>query len=315
MSKMPQRTFLDEVHPDGRMNLAELFASYSPLFDSEHWEGDVAFEQRVLDEGGQVMGHLPVFSLRTKTRGSALYLIAGIHGEEPAGPNALARNVDFVDELRREGLPVVLLPMCNPAGYFRDWRYQDTRRGSGSSVGDSDHLVLQKKGRAPKYAAPISKEAEALTSHVLGLQHEWPADLVIDLHEDEDDGLNPRCVHPYIYSQGRRKTKDPVAKRVVEILKESGMSIQMSGRTRFKEKIKGGIVVGDGDGSIDQLLSAGRFHKDGKIHKKRAARSVVVVETPTLQVNGEGTRPLPLELRVRAHERAIRAIPEFLEML
>jgi hypothetical protein len=33
---------------------------------------------------------LPIIALRTPKKGKALWVISGIHGEEPAGPNAIS---------------------------------------------------------------------------------------------------------------------------------------------------------------------------------------------------------------------------------
>ncbi len=76
---------------------------------------------------------LPVIALRTPQGGEACWILSGIHGEEPAGPNAIAASIDAIAALG-ERQAVVLLPLNNPHGYVNNWRYlnmqkySDTRR-------------------------------------------------------------------------------------------------------------------------------------------------------------------------------------------
>ena len=69
---------------------------------------------------------LPVIALRSPTHGPAIWILAGIHGEEPAGPIAVA---DAIDDIAKLGAmrPVVLMPLLNPHGYARNWRYLNAR--------------------------------------------------------------------------------------------------------------------------------------------------------------------------------------------
>ncbi len=87
---------------------------------------------------------LPIVALRSPVKGPAIWILAGIHGEEPAGPNAVAAAIDDIAKLG-EHRPVVLLPLLNPHGYARNWRYLNVAEYSesvdGQSVGDSSHLL------------------------------------------------------------------------------------------------------------------------------------------------------------------------------
>ena len=65
---------------------------------------------------------LPIIALRSPKKGPAIWVLAGIHGEEPAGPNAVAAAIADIAMLG-EHRPVVLLPLLNPHGYARNWRY------------------------------------------------------------------------------------------------------------------------------------------------------------------------------------------------
>jgi hypothetical protein len=87
---------------------------------------------------------LPIIALRSPLDGAAVWIIAGIHGEEPAGPNAIAKTIDEIAALA-EHQPMVVIPLCNRYGFARNWRYLNTpvysKATDGQSVGDSSHLL------------------------------------------------------------------------------------------------------------------------------------------------------------------------------
>ena len=204
---------------------------------------------------------LPIIALRSPKAGPAVWILAGIHGEEPAGPNAIAAEIDDIAALGANR-PVVLMPLLNPQGYARNWRYLNVPVYSetidGQSVGDSSHLLPSDKDPSqPRAPAASSPEAAAITAFVLRLQADYPVAVSIDLHEDNliNEG--------YVYSQGVDGEKDPLAAAAVSVLKESGVPLKMDGTTRFDEPIAQGIVGPVTDSSIDELLSASRVVVDG----------------------------------------------------
>ncbi|MBU1992197.1 MAG: hypothetical protein ABH856_02225 [Patescibacteria group bacterium] len=290
---------------DGRMSVQELYGAFEDLAQRPGWRSKKIFSHSVVDEKFKPLGiRFPVVSLMTQIRGRALWVISGIHGEEPAGPNAIAENVELFDELRQRGIPIVMLPMCNPAGYFRDWRYPASRRHSGASVGDNEHLLEDYFHAHPRSRKekPSCRESYRLANFVLDEGKEYPPRLVLDFHEDEDLRSGP-VSYPYIYSQGPRGVSDPVAAKVVDILKSCGMGLKMEGGTRFEEPIVNGVVaVNDGDGSIDELLAAKYVVVGGKKRKKPAADSVIVIETPI--------KDITLRRRIDAHAAVMRQIPD-----
>ncbi len=255
---------------------------------------------------------LPILSLRSPLCGPALWVVAGIHGEEPAGPVAVARCAEVFAHLRHRDIPFVLLPLCNPRGYLLDWRYPDLRReatglaaGGGHSVGDCEHLLMLAQDSGQPRArgrTPACPEAGALADHLLDLVSTHPPLLSLDLHEDE------RSAFPtaYLYSQGRLGLRDPVAREVAAILEQKGFALPHDGTTRFGEAIVGGIVPPTHDGSLDELLSCAAYVRDGQVRPGPHAGSVLVVETPTVGV--------PLETRVAAHEAILCALPRLWEM-
>lgn len=294
---------VDAYTADGRAPVAELYESYIPLVESHGWKAESVFEQERELPGGRKI-KLPILAFTTPHRGPALWVFAGIHGEEPAGPNAVARNVRVFTKLEAQGVPVVLIPLANPRGYSLDWRYPNTAKRDdkgGVSVGDSDHLLpsLNDPTR-PRLAASPSADAAALTAFTLGLSKSYPPILVVDHHEDEDLSGDPA----YIYSHGKLGARDPVARRIVRLLLRSGMPLAMTGTTGFGEPIDDGIVHVDQqghpvkDGSIDELLTSETIIVRGRRVKGPAAKTGIVVETSTVGV--------PIEKRIAAHAEIIR---------
>jgi APA family basic amino acid/polyamine antiporter len=287
---------------DGRSTIAQLTSRFESLATDHGWHQETiyAYSGR---EG------LAIRAWRTPQRGKALWVLAGIHGEEPAGPNAIADSLDSLVELAASGVPVVVIPLCNPTAYRNNWRYPNTAerdwRKGGYSVGDAEYLLPDiQTGARPRAAAPPGPDTRALTEFVLRLAESYPPQLVLDLHEDElstDGG--------YIYSQGSDAAGDPVGAEIIRLLQASGIPIRTSGRTRFDEPIVGGVISRDDkglpirDGSIDELLASPEVLVDGRKIRGPGAPTVIVVETPAFS----GSR---LELRVAAQSTVLRNLRE-----
>eukprot|EP00727_Mastigamoeba_balamuthi_P000241 m51a1_g10213 hypothetical protein (347) ;mRNA; r:100030-101246 len=231
----------------------------------------------------------------------AVWVVGGIHGEEPAGPMALARAVDALVQLSKR-VRVVLLPMCNPSGYARCWRYPDGPAvGTGNSVGDSDWLLPQPgDADAPRAGPAALGEARAITSFVVETAAAGPALrplMSVDLHEDclvkEIGGSS------YVYSQGRRGAQDAVARAVVALLDRAGLPTLRNGTTRFGEPIVDGVCAPASDGSIDELLAAPRVVVGNRSAQGPGGKTAVVIETPG---------GVPLEQRVAAQESVVRSL-------
>ncbi|MBI3336398.1 succinylglutamate desuccinylase/aspartoacylase family protein [Candidatus Peregrinibacteria bacterium] len=102
---------------DGRGSLDELYTEYLRLADEHGWEMETVFCQRDDIEDGALI--LPVFSFRTKRHGPALWIVSGIHGDEPEGPMALVEVLDRIGALGNT-IPMVVVPLYNPKGYRRN---------------------------------------------------------------------------------------------------------------------------------------------------------------------------------------------------
>lgn len=288
--------------PDARAPLATLYAHFESLAREHGWEHDLVYAYP--DDAT-----LQIRAWRTPHRGPALWLISGIHGEEPAGPNAISTRLAHLARLADTGVPIVLVPLANPKAYRSNWRYPNTPerdwRKGGYSVGDAEHLLPDlERGAGPREPAAPGPETAALTAYVLRLAAEYPPLLVLDLHEDElstDGG--------YIYSQGTQPHDNPVGARAIRLLEATGIPLRKGGRTRFGEPIDAGVISrnDDGtpirDGSIDELLASPFVFVDGERRAGPAGRTVIVVETPAFA----GSR---FDLRVAAQGAIVEHVDE-----
>ncbi len=285
---------------DGRLTLQQLSDRFESLARDHGWQQETVYAYP--DAPG-----FEIRAWRTPRSGEALWILSGIHGEEPAGPNAIAGNLGALVELERLGIPIVLLPLNNPKAYYHHWRYPNTAerdwRKGGYSVGDAEHLLPNlEHGAGPRAAAPPGPDTEALTRFVLRLAEQYPPRLVLDLHEDELSTEGG-----YIYSQGTRPDDSPVGAEIIRLLQAAGIPIRVSGLTRFGEPIEKGTISRDDagapirDGSIDELLAAREVFLDGKRARGPAAPTVIVVETPAFA----GSK---FDLRVDAQGDVVRHV-------
>lgn len=282
---------------DGRKPIEALYQSYLKLLESG-WTLEIVANS----QPAGTTAALPIIALRSPRSGAAVWILAGIHGEEPAGPNAIAAAIDDIARLGQQRA-VVLLPLLNPQGYARNWRYLNVAIYSesidGHSVGDSSHLLPSpEKPDSPRAASASSPEADAITAFVLRRSTDYPPLYSIDLHEDNliDQG--------YVYSQGALGTSDPLAIEAIGVLKENGIPIKMNGETRFGEQVIEGIIGPVIDSSIDELISSKNVVADGRVQPGPGAQTVLVFETPAAA--------LTLEHRINAHTALIRRITALL---
>ena len=279
------------THSDGRAPLEAVYHASLGLVD-KGWTVETIAESAPAGTSAP----LPIIALLSPRAGPAVWILAGIHGEEPAGPNAIAAAIEDIARLGAKR-PVVLLPFLNPHGYARNWRYLNVAEYSetvdGQSVGDSSHLLPSAEDPSqPRSPSASSPEADAITAWILRRQADYPAVVSLDLHEDDmiDEG--------YVYSQGVEGAQDELAIAAVGVLRDSGVPIRMDGATRFGEPIAGGIIGPVTDGSIDELMSARQVVAGGELRAGPGARTVLVLETPAAA--------LPLARRVAAHAAFLR---------
>ena len=280
---------------DGRKKIEELYDSYLGLLKTKNWQVEKVADSKTIWHGQAIS--YPILAFKTKIKGSATYILSGIHGEEPTGPNAIAESIDTLSEMGKKR-SMVLIPLCNPLGYLRNWRYLNKEKYTdspelvGMSVGDSDHFLVDPKDRTKaRGERPVNDECSALSNYILRISQYYPPAISLDFHGDV---LVPKG---YIYSIGKDGEKDIVASQLLDILENNGIPIQWDGETRFGEEIIDGKVGPQEDGSIDELISANKIIVDGKIVPGPGAERVFVLETPDADI--------PIEKRVNAYKAVI----------
>ncbi len=276
---------------DGRTQIIKLYKSHLQLVRQHGWKMEELFTDKIVAKDG-ITRALPSTVLTSPRKGPALWILTGIHGEEPAGPCALAENMEFLAALCDREVPMVIFPLLNPGGYYRNLRYPGAEaRGNKApeiSVGDSDHLLPDKSGK-PRKARPSSARCDSVTRKVLELSKDYPPLLVLDFHEDDtvDKG--------YIYSQGKMGRRDPTALAIIGAFKEMRFPLLLSGRISDEEIIKDGIISDVKDGSIDELLASTEILRGGTKYPGPSAESAIVIETGSLNVS------LPSRIKVHSH--------------
>ena len=97
-----------DTYQDGRASIQQIYASYDRLLE-QGWRMDVITTS---NPAGTTVG-LPIIALKSPKTGPAAWFLTGIHGEEPAGPNAMAASVDVLATLG-ERYPVSSFPCPTP---------------------------------------------------------------------------------------------------------------------------------------------------------------------------------------------------------
>ena len=193
-----------------------------------------------------------------------------------------------------------MIPLANPHGYVRNWRYLNLPAWSpdadAQSVGDSSHALIGANTGSARVDAASSAEADALVRYVLRMTGVYPPVISLDLHEDSliDEG--------YVYSQGALGVRDPLAVMAVETLIAHGIVLKTGGTTRFDETVTNGLIGPVTDSSIDELMSAKEVIVDGSRQAGPAARTVLVFETPAAAVT--------IGARVDAHAALLETLIE-----
>ncbi len=296
---------LATYNKDGRRSVKELYSSYLELQKSGWLLDVIGYSNGNL---GNKEISLPIIGLRTPQTGKSLWVISGIHGEESAGPNALAEQevINYLEKLGKK-TPMVLLPFCNPVGYLKNWRYFNQEKweqgAPNISVGDSDHYLQDiNNSKKARRESPICNECSLLTKYVVDNSKKYKPLMSFDFHEDD------LISKGYVYSQGKFGQEDPIARDIVKILLKSGVQIKTEGKTRFNEEINYGIVKNnpaEPDGSIDELLATKKIIINDKPYLKPAAKTSIVLETPA--------EAMKLEDRKKAHMNVLLSLNDFLK--
>lgn len=307
---------VETFQDDGRPPLHEIYESYFGLLKLG-WKLEEICIQKEVQPNGEIL-ELPVYGFLSpkKTNGPepTLWIIGGIHGEEPATSEAFVKSIDVIASLPDMGIPVAAIFMANPSGYHRDWRYFNQRRrpnigpNFGKSVGDADHLLPKRfLPMLPIKFRATNPYARDILGWILEKSREFEPFLAMDHHEDEfqKNILFSDWDAFYSYAYGDPEVLENVCSMIVHILEKCGYSMQKQGRTRFYEKIENGFVRNSADGSIDQFFTSKKYFDGRRMVFKKPAQAAFVLETV---INHK--LPQSISERAGVHSDIIAAYPE-----
>ncbi len=289
-----------ETYPgDQRRPIGELFEQYFRLAGL-NWKVERIYSPAAEHEKTS----LPIISLRTPQEGPALWIIAGIHGEEPAGPNAIAENLEVFAKMQSQKIPMVLLPLCNPEGYQKNWRYCSRPHwlpdDANFNVDDFEHILPDlHQPHLPRVNRPRCPQAAALSQALFRFSRQHPPVLAIDLHEDNDIASGSS----YVFYYGEPGITNPIIKKIAAILEKNNFGLIRNGSTFYSAKITEGIVFNSLDSSISEFLSAKEVIMDGQKTAGPGGKNILAIETSI-----KGTA---LAKRVAAHGEILQSLPEF----
>lgn len=266
LSLLPEYTLAQ----DARASIRELYQNYLEL-EEAGWKKILIYTQQIEStsaNGQKELLSIPIYAFESGNDAGPIdyILISGIHGGEPAGPNAIAQYVKQLIELGK-ARRILVLPFLNPWGYFNYQLVNQTRHSpNGKSVGDMRHLF----GRIDEPACP---EAAAIGQFFIARQNRINAQTrVLNFHEDASwEGIDEELIssrnvkslakskiqerqdQTYIYVHGNGVEQNPLVHRIIQILRENSVPFK-EGNTAFEEPIINGMVINVEDGSLDQLL-------------------------------------------------------------
>jgi hypothetical protein len=316
--------YLELYSTDGRRSVETILEIYQQLVDAGWKSEQICDQSETTDDKSGVKNPIiafkspPAIQATEENPLETFWILAGVHGEEPAPQEAFANEMSTLIELGQTEA-IVFVGMLNPKGRRYDWRYENEYRDfhKGHSVTDSEHLllVLDNNGHPQepyqvRMAQPVCETANRITQWVVRNSRSCLPKLVVDHHEDRvpekfPDGDPRNITSCYVYVSGQGDATMEVADIVIQALKNVGMPIADSGRTRFDEPIENGIVRNVSDGSIDEFFTSVKYFDPTKgFCAKIATDTAIVIET-TIPFDGS----IPLVDRVKAQQSVIRQYP------
>jgi hypothetical protein len=299
----------DMYQDDLRQSLGELQKSYDKLLDFG-WQKEIICTQTEINPEGEILSY-PIYGYLSQPKNTkaeeSLWIISGIHGEEPAGPNALAKEIETLKSLSKDNIPMVMIPVMNPLGYSKDYRFWNSRRDSRHAqfIADPDHLLLDKANpNKPRREKPTNAYSEQILNWVVEKMYKFPPYLVVDHHEDELE-WETKAVDlegSYCYAYGNPEVIESSCKKIAQTLNKHGVPLLDNFETRYHERTSFGFLFNTSDGSIDEFLAVPSFYWEGKRQLKPAAKAVFVIETTR-----DDAKPIPLIDREKAHQEIIKS--------
>ena len=150
---------------DGRIRIDKIYSGFEKL--SKGWIRELIDTHNLNCSRKEVS--FPIYSYRTSKKGKSIWILSGVHGEEPAGPMALLKNISLFEKLKKQGFSLVIIPLINPTGYFRNYRYLFHYKdwAIGKSMGDCESFLLdyQNKPRENKPSSDYGTPRNRNESH------------------------------------------------------------------------------------------------------------------------------------------------------
>jgi murein peptide amidase A len=176
------------------IDIQEILRDLESAAQEHGWKSEVFFEAQDLRLFGLTRAAVngPIRNPKSEIRNRRVYLSAGIHGDEPAGPLAALRLIR--ENKWPENLDLWFCPCLNPLGFALNSR--ENSRG----------IDLNRE-----YLKPV---AEEIAAHIAWLERQPNFDLCLLLHEDwESHGF-------YLYEQNpenRKSLAEPIIEAVSKI--------------------------------------------------------------------------------------------------
>ncbi|GAB5560843.1 MAG: hypothetical protein SynsKO_24900 [Synoicihabitans sp.] len=179
------------------------------------------FREEPIGEAGGVP--LIAFTKRTAGTRPRIYLSAGVHGDEPAPPQALLALLEagYFDDRATW----FLIPMLNPTGF-----QSQTRENQDGADLNRDYLDLT---------------TNEVSDHITWLRHQPPFDLALCLHEDwEATGF-------YLYELTR--TDNPARARTVQDATREFLPVEPGEEIDGRPVTEPGIIRPESDPALREL--------------------------------------------------------------
>ena len=221
-------------------------------------------------------GRWPLVRVASRALGEAkgvVLVLAGLHGDEIAGPITVAQELDgLAERAHRHGLGLIVYPLANPSGFDVGTRYNaDHDRGSAGNgdflryLSDDGTLVDEvEPGPTPRRWRWSSELGVALPVETRALHECLRRDpltrvlAALDLHQDLlSEGVGPAA---YAYAFGDRSAYRSIVDAVgalVPLLAERaigagfGVEIDEEGRARQPSVITA-VPISDADAFIER---------------------------------------------------------------
>lgn len=240
------------------------------VYDRELANNDVWDEIKLLVNVIHSEDGFGISAYRTRKQGKAIWILAGIHGEEPAGPAGIAYATPY---LRIIDVPVVVIPVCDPFSYAREER-------PTFSMTDASAFMFSSRFKIQR------QDTYSFYKNLETLAEKYTPTLVLDLHEDD----LAAGFYSYIHGTSNIIPDEVVRKFMSDLFPKFKVTFEEDENTRLGEPIVDGIVRVTNDGSIDAYMN-----------KKFGALSIAF-ETPSAE--------LPLKHRASIHARFIEQMIE-----